>query len=140
METDAQASFVRWQSVTRDYFSSTSNLVLGLATGLLAFLVSGFASSQPIAKCLLIVGTISLVLLASSVALAVWCAINRLRDFRATARIARLRSKSEPVPPGSREETRILGQLSWRLFWWQLVLFGFGAGGVAITVVSQLWM
>src|SRR5690606_5290747 len=102
--------------------------------------VSGLGSLLPNAKCLLILGTCSLALLAGSVILAIWCAINRLRDFRATAQIARLRSKNEPVPPEARQETRILGQLTWRLFWWQLVLFGFGAGGVAITVVAQLWV
>lgn len=139
METDAQESFVRWQAVTRDYFSTVSNLVLGLATGLLAFLVSGLLSSLSTTKCLLVVGAVSLVLLASSVALAVWCAINRLRDFRATAKIARSRSKGEPVSPDARLESRIMGQLSWRLFWWQLVLFGFGAVGGAITVVARLW-
>ncbi|WP_144900707.1 hypothetical protein [Luteimonas cucumeris] len=139
MGTEDQESFVRWQGVTRDYFSSVSNLILGLSTGLLAFLVSGLASQQATTTCLLILGTISLVLLAASVVLAVWCAINRLRDFRSTARIARLRSKNEHVPPGDRLETKILGQLSWRLFWWQLVLFGFGAGGVAITVITRLW-
>lgn len=139
MVTEVQESFVRWQAITRDYFSSVSNLVLGLATGLLAFLVSGLNSSQPHAKCLLILGTVSLALLAASVVLAVWCSINRLRDFRATAQIARSRSKDEPVASGARQESKIMGQLSWRLFWWQLVLFGFGAGGVAITVATQLW-
>jgi hypothetical protein len=138
MATDAQESFVRWQGITRDYFSSVSNLVLGLATGLLAFLVSGLASSQPNTKCL-IVGTVSLAWLAASVVLAVWCAINRLRDFRATAQIARSRSEAGTDPSGARQESKIMGQLSWRLFWWQLVLFGFGAGGVAITVATQLW-
>jgi len=139
MAIGAQESFVRWQAVTRDYFSTVSNLVLGLATGLLAFLVSSLSSSQPTTKCLLIVGTISLALLASSVVLAIWCAINRLRDFRATAQIARSRSKGEPVPSGARQESKIMGQLSWCLFWWQLVLFSFGAGGVAVTVAAQLW-
>lgn len=138
MGTDAQESFVRWQGVTRDYFSAVSNLVLGLATGLLAFLVSGLTSS-PATRCLLVVGTVSLALLAASVGLAVWCAINRLRDFRAVAQIARSRSKNEPVSPDARLETKVMGQLSWRLFWWQLVLFGFGVAGVAITVVAKLW-
>ncbi|MNF69862.1 hypothetical protein D3C84_517540 [compost metagenome] len=139
MGTDFHESFVRWQGITRDYFSSVSNLVLGLATGLLAFLVSGLTSYQPITKCLLAVGTFSAVILAASVALAVWCAINRLRDFRATAKIARSHWKGEPIAPEDRQESKVMGQLSWRLFWWQLVLFGFGSAGVAVTVISQLW-
>jgi hypothetical protein len=140
MAADDRESFVRWQTVTRDYFSSVSNLVLGLATGLLAFLVSGLASSQPTSNSLLIVATGSMILLAVSVGLAVWCAINRLRDFRATTQIARSRYKGEQVSSDARQETAILGQLSWRLFWWQLVLFGFGAGGVAITVIARMWL
>jgi hypothetical protein len=132
-------SFIRWQTVTREHFSSVSNLVLGLATGLLAFLVSGLACSKPTSKCLLIVDTGSMILLATSIGLAVWCAINRLRDFRATTQIARSRYKGELVASDARLETKVLGQLSWRLFWWQLVLFGFGASGVAIGVITQLW-
>lgn len=139
MASDGQESFVRWQGITRDYFTTVSNLALGLATGLLAFLVSGLTSSPPATKCLLVVGSVSLVLLASSVGLAVWCAINRLRDFRATAQIARERSKNESVSPDARLETKIMGQLSWRLFWWQLVLFGFGAVGVAVMLIAKLW-
>ena len=145
METNAQKSddresFVRWQAVTRNQFSTVSNLVLGLATGLLAFLVSGLTSLQPMCTCLRIVSTASAALLALSVVLAVWCAINRLYDFRATARIARLRSLGKPVDPETKEETRIMGKLSWRLFLWQLVLFGFGAGGVAIIVIAKIWV
>lgn len=138
--TNDHESFIRWQAVTRNHFSSVSNLILGLATGLLGFLVSGFASPQPSTKCLLVVNTISLVLLALSVALAVWCAINRLRDFRTTAQIARSRSKNKDIFLDDRENLKIIGQLSWRLFWWQLVLFGFGASGIAFSLVVDLWV
>ena len=139
MATEAHESFVRWQTVTREYFSTVSNLVLGLATGLLAFLVSGLSPTQPVARCLLVVGSIALALLALSVALAIWCAINRLRDFRGTAQIARRRDQGEHIPSNDRNELKIMGQLSWRLFWWQLVLFAFGAGGVSVVVLAKLW-
>lgn len=139
MAREDHESFVRWQGITRDYFSSVSNLVLGLSTGLLALLVSGLTSLQTASTCLLLVGTAAVIFLAASVALAVWCAINRLRDFRATAKIARSRWKEEPVNPADRSDTRAVGQLSWRLFWWQLVLFGFGSAGAAIAVISRLW-
>lgn len=132
-------SFVHWQTVTRDHFSSVSNLVLGLATGLLAFVVSGFPFLQLTSKCLLFVSTGSMLFLAASIGLAVWCAINRLRDFRATAQIARSRSKGESVSPDARYNTKVLGRLSWRLFWWQLILFVFGATGVSITAIARLW-
>ncbi len=139
MSSDDRDSFIRWQSITREHFSSVSNLVLGLATGLLAFLVSGIAYPKPANKCLLVVDTGSMLLLAASVGMAVWCAINRLRDFRATAQLARSRYKGEPVSSDERLETKVLGQLSWRLFSWQLVLFGFGAGGIAAGVIARFW-
>ncbi|OOF20746.1 hypothetical protein [Salinivibrio sp. IB872] len=139
MAAEDKESFIRWQSVTRDYFSSASNLVLGLSTGLLGFLVSGLIGAQPASRCLLIIATCAMNLLAISIGLAVWCAINRLRDFRATTQIARCRYKNEPVSSCDRQETKALGNLSWRLFWWQLFLFGIGAGGVAITIIVQMW-
>ncbi|QEI13464.1 hypothetical protein [Cellvibrio japonicus] len=140
MAAEDKESFVRWQGITRDYFSSVSNLVLGLSTGLLAFLVSGFVVVQPVSSCLLIIATCSMVLLAISIGLSVWCAINRLRDFRATTQIARSRYKDEPVSSSDRQETKALGKLSWCLFWWQLVLFGMGSCGVAITIIVQMWL
>lgn len=139
MATEDRESFVRWQGITRDYFSFVSNLVLGLSTGLLAFLVSGLAAAQPTTNCLLIVATVSMILLSVSICLAIWCAINRLRDFRTTAQIARSRYKGEPVNSNARQESAVLGKLSWRLFWWQLVLFSFGATGIAITIIVQMW-
>lgn len=139
MAAEDHESFVRWQGVTRDYFSSVSNLVLGLSTGLLAFLVSGLDSLQLTSKCFVFVGVASAVLLATSIALAVWCAINRLRDFRATTKIARSRWKGEAADPADRLDSKAVGQLSWRLFWWQLVLFGLGSVGAALTVISRLW-
>lgn len=139
MAAEDKESFIWWQGITRDYFSSVSNLVLGLSTGLLAFLVSGLVGAQPASRCLLIIATCAMVLLAVSIGLAVWCAINRLRDFRATTQIARSRYKDESVSSSDRQETKVLGNLSWRLFWWQLVLFGIGAGGVAITIIVQIW-
>lgn len=142
MGSDSHESFVRWQCITREYFTAVSNLVLGLSTGLLAFLVTGLLASQPMStmsRCISVISTISLILLAASVGIAVWCSINRLRDFRATAKIARARSNEEPVQPGARQETKIMGELSWRLFWWQLVLFAFGAAGASATVIARLW-
>ncbi|MBD3653612.1 hypothetical protein [Kangiella sp.] len=80
-----------------------------------------------------------MIFLIISVGLAVWCAINRLRDFRATAQIARSRYKEEPIGFNARQETAVLGQLSWRLFWWQLVLFVIGATGIGMTIIIQMW-
>jgi len=139
MAAEDRESFVRWQGITRDYFSSVSNLVLGLSTGLLAFLVSGLASPQPNLESFSVLGALSAALLALSVAVAVWCAINRLRDFRATARIARLRWRGGSADPSERIDSTVVGRLSCRLFWWQLVLFGLGSAGTSLALVMRLW-
>jgi len=139
VENEARDSFIRWQGVTRDHFSAVSNLTLGLATGLLAFLSNALLTAQPTSGCAFALGALSLGLLSLSVAVAVRCAINRLRDFRATAQVARARSKKQPVAEESRGETKVLGKVSWRLFWWQMVLFAVGAISAAASVVVRLW-
>jgi hypothetical protein len=138
-ESKARESFIRWQSITLGHFSAVSNLTLGLSTGLLAFFSNALLAPQSVSGCALALSTLSLGMLALSVAVAVCCAINRLRDFRATAQIARARSKGQPVAEESRREVKVLGKLSWRLFWWQLVLFAIGAGSAALSVVLRLW-
>src|SRR5882672_10443120 len=115
MNNDPVESFVRWQRATREHFTLTSSVVLGLATGLLAFVSERFLDKTHLAGCVLIVGAVALLSLALSIVLALWCSINRLRDFRATAQIARHRANKDPVAPEDRLETKILGEFSWRL-------------------------
>jgi hypothetical protein len=139
MNIPPSESFVRWQSATRKHFTATSNLVLGLATGLLAFVSERcLIAPRPSCYVLLASGT-ALLLLISSIGLALWCSINRLRDFRATAQIARQRANNQAAAAADHLETKALGQLSWRLFSWQLVLFGLGAAASAITVLARAW-
>lgn len=135
----AKERLVRWQGITREHFSSVSNLVLGLATGMLAFLVKTPSDLKTTDGCLLALSVTSLVLLASSVAVAISCAYNRLRDFRKTAQIARQRSNGEPVPTGDRLEAKVLGEISWRLFGWQLGLFASGVLGVTLLMIFRLF-
>jgi hypothetical protein len=139
MAPDAEETFARWQGITRDHFSSVSSLILGLATGLIAFVASDLRSEPQLRSCGLVLGILVLASLTLSVLLALWCAVNRLHDFRATSRIARKRSLGEQIPPGDRHETRVLGERSWTLFWWQLALFGFGAAAVVASTVARVW-
>ena len=135
----SEDAFVHWQKVTRGHFTATCNLVLGLATGLLAFFSERFFAGPRPTGWPLFLGAISMVALTVSVALALWCNVNRLRDFRATAQIARRRLKNEPISPEARSETEALGRLSWILFWWQLLLFGIGAVASACAFVANAW-
>lgn len=139
MNIDPSESFIRWQTATREHFTLTSSVVLGLATGLLAFLAERFLSGSRPSSVALVFGVGAFLSLAVSIALALWCSINRLRDFRTTAQIARRRANGEPVPPTDRLETKALGEFSWKLFWWQLVLFGVGAVTTAIALLVRVW-
>jgi|SRR5581483_28171 len=139
MDIVANKSFVRWQSATRKHFTVTSNLVLGLSTGLLAFVSDKFLVPPRPCYCVLIIGVVALLSLTGSIAMALICSINRLRDFRATAQIARKRAENGSGPSADRLETKALGRTSWRLFWWQLVLFGIGVATSVIALVSRAW-
>lgn len=137
MTTDDSDSFIRWQSTTREHFSLTSNLILGLATGLLAFhssLLFEQKLTQAHAFAFVIAG---IILLSFSVGLALWCTINRLRDFRLTTQIARKREKGETDLGALRQKSNSLGKITWSLFWGQIVMFGPGAFAGATSVVIQ---
>ena len=139
MDIDAKESFVRWQTAIRKHFTATSNLVLGLATGLLVFICDRGFVHVHVCSFRVVVSTTAVLLLIGSIALGLLCSINRLRDFRATAQVARRRMKGETVQLADREETKALGDKSWRLLWWQLVLFGLGTLTTAIAVAARAW-
>ncbi|SCX25175.1 hypothetical protein SAMN05216379_12619 [Nitrosomonas eutropha] len=135
-EDEPRGSFIRWQSITIAQLTYAVNLILGFSVATLAFQITlllnnGFvpASWQ---KCSF---TLSLVLLLVSVGLGLWCVINRLRDFRATTKVARKRKKgaSEFELEPLRNFYRALGRKTWGIFWWQVGTFGVG---VLLTVIS----
>ena len=73
--------------------------------------------------CLLVLGIVCLVL---SAGLALWCAVNRLQDFRESAQLARGRmGLLEEVE--RRRKNRKRGDLTWTLLCWQLGTFAVGA-------------
>lgn len=86
-------SFSRWQAATQEQFTATANLALGLATGLLAFESALLLDTRFLSHAAFWFAIAAVVLLFASVGLALWCAINRLRDFRLTTQIARRRQE-----------------------------------------------
>jgi hypothetical protein len=137
MAQEDHDSFIRWQEVTRNHFSAVSNLILALATGLLAFHSALLLERKLSSACASGFAAASLLLLSASVAFALWCAVNRLRDFRLTTQIARRREKGETDLQELRDETKSLGKFTWGLFWFQVASFGLGAGCGALAVVIQ---
>lgn len=137
-KNEEKVSFIRWQSTTITQLTYSINLFLGLAVGGLGFQVALLLNEKfnPIAwqKCAF---SSSMFLLVLSVAIGIWCVINRLRDFRATTKAAQMREKErsdEDIQP-YRDLYNKLGKKTWVLFWWQVGTFGVG---IFITIVGVL--
>lgn len=107
---------VRWQNLTISQLTNTINMILGLATGSLGFLISlmlehKFKSNNP--KIILIAAALALTLTLTIFSMVI-CYITRLLDFRITAKITRNISDTERIFLQSK--TKKLGQLTWGLW------------------------
>lgn len=130
-----EGSFIRWQSTTIAQLGYAVGLILALTAASLGFTLSLVkdCAFRPgcWGKCSLIFAAVSFLL---SMALGVWCVINRLCDFRKTTEIARKREKWERSGEVSKEsidsrlrpcqlKTKKLGRITWRLFCFQVGTF-----------------
>lgn len=125
---DRQSS-ERWQGRTIEQFGYALNLILGLTVGALGYELS-FLLNEEIVRyvwqnCLFVLSMLTLLL---SVIVGLLCVVNRLRDFRTTAKIARKREDgaSDIELQPLRALTYALGKRTWLLFWWQITFFGVG--------------
>ena len=140
-KNEPKGSFIRWQSITITQLTYSVNLILGLSVGALGFQLTVLLNDKfiPIAwqKCAF---SISMFLLLLSVALGILCVINRLRDFRATSKAARMRENKKPnedIQP-YRDLYKKLGKRTWILFWWQVGTFGVGIFFTILSVWASL--
>lgn len=142
---DPKGSFIRWQSTTIAQLTYAVNLVLGFSVAALAFQVTTLLNEKfnPVSwqKCAF---SISLLALLASAGLGIWCVINRLRDFRATTKVARMREqkKTDEEMEPYRSLYERLGKRTWVIFWWQIGAFGVGmlllVLGIAGSVSEKL--
>jgi hypothetical protein len=140
-----KGSFIRWQSTTIAQLTYAVNLVLGFSVAALAFQVTTLLNEKfnPVSwqKCAF---SISLLALLASAGLGIWCVVNRLRDFRATTKVARMREqkKTEEEMEPHRSLYEKLGKRTWLIFWWQIGTFGVGmlllVLGIAGSVSEKL--
>lgn len=130
--------FAKWQGVTREQLGATSNLVLGLATGSLGF-ATLLLLDRKLVSCAFGFGIAALGLLALSVVLALWCATNRLADFRLTAKIANPKNSGSPQIEEFREESKRLGDHTWGIFRGQIWSFALGAASISVGIVIQVF-
>ena len=72
--------------------------------------------------------------LVVSAGLALWCAVNRLQDFRESAKLGRGRiGIVEGVE--RRRKNRRRGDRTWTLLYWQLLTFAAGALSVVVALM-----
>jgi hypothetical protein len=140
-------SFTRWQSITIEQLTYAVGLILGFATASLGFALSiikdsGYSPGRWSKAFMLASG----VLLISSICTGSWCVLNRLKDFRKTSCIAR--DREDWCRQGMslddinrkletrRSETKRIGEISWILFYSQIVTFVTGVAALIASFVA----
>jgi hypothetical protein len=146
-----EGSFVRWQGIAIRQLGYVTNLILTFATVSLGFTLTLLKDPRTGRVWLLAV-----VALLGSIAVGIWCALNRMHDFRETAQIARKREKMEHDWHERMERDRKATQdeieahlKDWRtlnrkrgaftraLFYWQIGTFGAGILFLVATFVRS---
>jgi hypothetical protein len=139
-----KGSFIRWQAITINQLSLATNVILTFTVALIGFEINFLLNLNkdfPKFGCYFKVSYLaSLTLLFFSFLLAILLIVNRLKDFRLTAKSARLREEIEKIDideenyQQSKDEklterlelkakTKKLGERTWCLFNWQLGTF-----------------
>ena|SRR5271157_3485968 len=129
----ATERFVRWQRYSIAQLTFALNLFLGLSGASLAFGISllreeGFCPPR-FSRWTFSVG---LVALTASVLGGCAAVVSRVLDFRFTARTVRADENEDPEDEAAvyRYRSKVLGRLTWRLFWFELCSFLVGAIGI----------
>jgi len=130
MSNNEKQSFIRWQGRTIEQLGFVNNLLIFLATGILAFQVQLAISIREVFFSILDKYTIvlSTLLIFISLMLGCYLAWNRLLSFRLTAQVARKREtgKKEGIED-LRNKVRTIDKRTWWLLLAQTVSFGLGA-------------
>jgi len=125
-----------WQAAARRHVPFASNLMLAVATGLLSFDADHFLVGLHPSEWVVLVRGFALLSLAWSIALGLWCSINRLYNFHASAQASRRRASDGKGAEDAQVGSGAIGQAAWLLFRLQLVLFGIGVATSAVAFLS----
>jgi hypothetical protein len=136
MPNNEKQSFIRWQGRTLEQLGFVNNLLIFLATGMLAFQVQiaiGKVTFTNLDKCVIVLSTL---LIFISLIVGCYLAWNRLLSFRLTTQVAYKREtgKREGIED-LRNKIKILDKRTWQLLTIQTVLFGLGALLVVIFAI-----
>lgn len=117
-------SFIRWQNILINQLSFVNNLVITLNIGVLGYLIN-FIQNVTILNCFQkFFFWIASVLIICSLSTGLILVINRLDDFKITAKIARKRetNKREGIEE-DRKKAKEIGKKTWNLLIWQVSTF-----------------
>jgi len=129
MPNNSNESFIRWQGRSLEQMSFVNNLLVALATGLLAFhtrlAFDNSISLLPTERC---IAAFSVIFVFLSLVTGCWLACNRLHSFHLTAKVARMRetNKLEGID-GLRARLKKADRCTWCLLTLQTALFAIGA-------------
>lgn len=140
MSDEKNDSFIRWQGRAIEQLGFVNNLLIGLSTGLLVFQTqlafNDKTSFQSFEKWLVVP---SIVLVFASLVAGCYVAWNRLRSFRNTAKVARMRSQNQDEK--IIKELRTLSDAQDQKTWWflpmQAILFALGSLLLLIAAIVR---
>jgi len=130
--------FVRWQGYSMGQLTFALNMFFGLSVGALAFAFSLVRDKEwVLTGCPKLVFQIGLVSLCLAVFASCAAVISRLFDYRYTAQKVRADEKEEGEESAIfKYKSSMLGRLTWRLFWAQVLTLGLGLVGLITGVLS----
>ena len=137
--------YIRWQSYTISQLTFALNLFFGMSAGSLAFAFTLIKDKEFILTgCPRLFFQISLISLCVAILTSCGAVVSRLLDFRFTARKIRSDETANNEESGVYNyKSKILGNLTWRLFWLQLASLSIGLVGLIIGVMfgygSRIW-
>ena len=146
---DNGGSFARWQQIAPAQLAGAANLILGLGVAAIGFLITVLMNLQidandrwQIVAYLLFLA--SMLLFLGSSGFGIWLTVTRLRDFRARMYVARAAEQGadERQIERRRNLSRRLEPRSWRIFWWQLSVFGLAlaTGAAGAVLLALRWL
>lgn len=119
-------SYIRWQNIRITQLGFANNLIIILTIGSLGFLMNFLNESEALNRFQKILIWLGCPLLLISCLLGLILIINRLKDFRITAQIARKREMEESFEIDIlRSQAKEIGEKTWKLFIWQVRTFYF---------------
>lgn len=129
----------RWDEARREQFGATATTVFTLASAAIAYISSLLTDARAqfggAATCFFLWTVITFII---SLGLGVAATVTRLEDFRATARIVRLRDSSNAEDRATvvrlRDRASRLGTSSYFLLYGQITLFAMGVVLLAFAV------